>query len=1503
VQLSDLNPATGKPAPIAVFGAPMTVALNAGVFSSGTLTASTDSNGVSTFSGLTVSAAESSDYLVASTTAGPYTVTANSGSFDVDLITQTINITQALPSGAIYNGVSLYPSTSATSTSGGAVTFSIDSSSTPGIAGITPTGTLTITGPGTVIVDANQAGGGNYAAATQVQQTILVTLDTPAAVAVYSGNTQSAYVTSAFTNNLTALVTDAGGNSIYGATVTFAVPAPGASATLSSLTAVTGINGLASVTATANTTAGGYTVTASVAGVSTNASFNLTNLPSPVYTVTTLADDNPNNNGTGNANLCNDTSTGNAPISGCSLRDAIAAAAAVSSSTLTPTINFAATQTTSSGSIALSATTPGDYNVTTGGTLTISNNMNIVGPGANLLSIDGGSAVGVFNISSGTVSISGLTVTNGSTGSGGGIFNNAASSLTVTNSTFSNNHASSTVTHGTVNLYGGGIYNGGTLAVTNSAFSNNQATIVPGLEGWAYLYGGGIYSTGTLTVANSTFSNNQASGSGGMYATVDVYGGAISIGTGGTAKVINSTLSGNFANASSYLGSTSVFGGGIYNSGTLMLANTIVNGNWLGTASTPSNYDDLDDATGGTTFTGGPSDSSGNILGNYNIQTAVAPSPAIQLAPLGNYGGAMQAMIPLPGSAAICAGTTANATAAGLTTDQRGNLRSNSTYPGYSTTACVDAGAVQTNYSVSFTAPRSVEPSSNEVAGETFFTPAPAVTLLESGVAFADGHDQITIPLTLNGTGALAGGSAVTDPVITDATAGVATYAGLSVNQAGAGDLLTASLSLNTSLSPALAVSAVSSPFSVQAPVLVFGTAPPATIAPGDNAGTVTVQIEGGSNLVTTATDQITLSVTGPNNYSATYSAPASNGVATFNLASATLTGGKYTYTVSMPGANNLVVTEQVTASETLSLSAAPSSTISVNQPVTFTAQLSGAPFNVAPTGTVTFTDNLTGNTICSSQAVDPSGMATCTISFQIAGSHPIAATYAGDPDYTVAQPATLTQNVNSASTTTTVASSLNSSSVNQLVTFTATITPSFSGSVSPSGTVAFKDSSTSAVLCPVVSVISTRQTGTTASCSYNDLYEGAHSIVATYSGDANFTGSTSSVPLSQTVVAAAPNLALSASPSNTTNAEALVTFTAQLSGVAFTPIVPTGTVSFTVNGTAIPGCSAASLNSSQQATCTTSSLPASADSIVAKYSGDTNFTLATGGATQTVNMLASAISVSPSVNPVFVQDTVTYTAAVGFGSGSGATGPTGTVTFLDGTTPITACAGLTLGAYNSTTGAATAVCPVSYASVTPVTHSITATYSGDPIFNQSSSGALTETVVDFTVTAQNATLTVQPGAAAQYSFTLTPQSPATTFPTAVNLTVSGLPAGATYNFSPSATIAAGTTATNVTLNIQTAETTSQNSPNTGGRMASRLAGISLALLLLPFFGKLRKTGKRFSRMLSILLLLVAGMAAVAGLNGCGGSASGPPPQNYTVIVTATSGTLSHTSNITLTVE
>jgi hypothetical protein len=90
-----------------------------------------------------------------------------------------------------------------------------------------------------------------------------------------------------------------------------------------------------------------------------------------------------------------------------------------------------------------------------------------------------------------------------------------------------------------------------------------------------------------------------------------------------------------------------------------------------------------------------------------------------------------------------------------------------------------------------------------------------------------------------------------------------------------------------------------------------------------------------------------------------------------------------------------------------------------------------------------------------------------------------------------------------------------------------------------------------------------------------------------------------------------------------------------------------------------------------------------------------------------------------------------------------------------------------------------------------------------------------------------------------------------------------------------------------------------------GSNLASRLAPFSLALLLLPFAGRLRKSGKRLGRLLSVLLLLGAGMAAMAGLSGCGSNTGffAQTQQSYTVTVTVSSGSLSHTSTVTLTVE
>lgn len=106
-----------------------------------------------------------------------------------------------------------------------------------------------------------------------------------AAVGSASGTPQGATVNTPFAAPLVVQVVDAQGDPVPGVTVTFLAPASGASAVLSATTAVTDINGLAQITASANATAGAYTVTASVGGVATPASFDLTNIAGSVSAV------------------------------------------------------------------------------------------------------------------------------------------------------------------------------------------------------------------------------------------------------------------------------------------------------------------------------------------------------------------------------------------------------------------------------------------------------------------------------------------------------------------------------------------------------------------------------------------------------------------------------------------------------------------------------------------------------------------------------------------------------------------------------------------------------------------------------------------------------------------------------------------------------------------------------------------------------------------------------------------------------------------------------------------------------------------------------------------------------------------------------------------------------------------------------------------------------------------------------------------------------------------
>ncbi|MBN3941766.1 DUF4347 domain-containing protein [Nostoc sp. NMS9] len=216
----------------------------------------------------------------------------------------------------------------------------------------------------------------------------------------------------------------------------------------------------------------------------------------------------------------------------------------------------------------------------TSGKLTITDDITLLGTGASNLTVSGNNASGVFEISgTGTdANINGLKIANANDPFGGILLNNNTS-LNLTQSIVSDNRGTvggifnkgtlsltrSTVSSNRGSSLGGGIFNKGNLSLTNSIVSGNGAS-----TNYSSASGGGIFNIGTLSLTGSTISGNGVSASGQSRYEPDPYpsyGGGIY--NSGSVSLSNSTISGNSA----------LSGGGISNSGILNITNTTVSGN------------------------------------------------------------------------------------------------------------------------------------------------------------------------------------------------------------------------------------------------------------------------------------------------------------------------------------------------------------------------------------------------------------------------------------------------------------------------------------------------------------------------------------------------------------------------------------------------------------------------------------------------------------------------------------------------------------------------------------------------------------------------------------------------------------------------------------------------------------------------------------------------------------------------------------------------------------
>ena len=175
-------------------------------------------------------------------------------------------------------------------------------------------------------------------------------------------------------------------------------------------------------------------------------------------------------------------------------------------------------------------------------------------------------------------------------------------------------------------------------------------------------------------------------------------------------------------------------------------------------------------------------------------------------------------------------------------------------------------------------------------------------------------------------------------------------------------------------------------------------------------------------------------------------------------------------------------------------------------------------------------------------------------------------------------------------------------SRTSQTVSYSATVTGALGGAA-PTGTVTFTAGST--VLC------SATLTAATASCPATTAPVGSDTVTATYSGDTDYSGSTGTV--TETIGRAAGTVGIAASPAGTTFGQT-VTYSAAVTGTAGAA-VPTGTVRFSIRSLVL--CTATL--SAGSGSCQARNARVGTDTVVATYSGDTDYSGFTAALTEKV--------------------------------------------------------------------------------------------------------------------------------------------------------------------------------------------------------------------------------------------------------------------------------------------
>lgn len=503
---------------------------------------------------------------------------------------------------------------------------------------------------------------------------------------------------------------------------------------------------------------------------------------------------------------------------------------------------------------------------------------------------------------------------------------------------------------------------------------------------------------------------------------------------------------------------------------------------------------------------------------------------------------------------------------------------------------------------------------------------------------------------------------------------------------------------------------------------------------------------------------------------------------------------------------------------------------------------------------------------------------------------------------------------------------------INAPVTLTATVSPASVGTAAPSGTVTFASGGVSIGSGP----LAVSGSNYVATLTHTFTAAATNSLTATYSGDANYSASTSAavslvVSSQYTLTPATTSFGVTStlvSGTSVTDAIALASNAPFAGNVALSCVVTKPSSTDTAAGTCsvTPGTANLASAGAATATLTINTVAGTSGTLNVVVNGDSGGVTTPSGII-TVKLTASSFTISPTPGPATVSvlgggvasSTLTVTSVNGFVGNVALTcaaSPTATGGTASGTCSVSPTS-VTLASGGSATTTATITTQSLTAGTLNVVVSGNGTTAGASLPSSTACGTSTLPCIQvtepqpFTLAPSSSSLTFASGASTGNSATIT-VSPVTGFSGTVSFTcavsvVSGSPAyPATCAVSPtSVAVASGPATTTLTINSHAPVTQAATGVSSAG--VARL-GLGALLAVCAFWPWRRRRQARGLPHLAVAVLALAGLTALAGCSG--GSTKTPTTPvttssagNYSVVVTGSDGNVQASTTVSVVIQ